>query len=355
MRTRTKLLVLATAALLGLAGAEIAARAFGLQPMPGPGDAGVIVGPSAEPRLRGELVPGSSLVTRFPDRRGRVVREVSAHVNAQGFRGREVEREKPADTFRIVCLGDSQTFGNGVGDEETWPHALETALREAHPGRAIEVMNCGVGGYETEQEVAYLELRLLDYAPDLVVLGFFLNDTALPDAPMEDLSAWYASVVRLLAPARQNWLRAVRDRLLLVDLGCDWAFRRLTMRRWIESRDLLFADDYSGWLRARAEIARARDLVEARGGRFAVLLVPLLMADGDELLSTAPYRKLAAFCRSEGIDAFDPEPLFTGLDPDRLRVHERDLHTDARGHEIVGRGLAAWLTERGLDGGARER
>lgn len=67
-------------------------------------------------------------------------------INAQGFRGeRDVTVSVPDDRVRIVCSGDSFTFGYGVGDGDTWCAQLE----ELAP--ALEVVNMGQGGYGLDQ------------------------------------------------------------------------------------------------------------------------------------------------------------------------------------------------------------
>lgn len=102
---------------------------------------------------------------------------VPAHTNSLGFRDtREYSVVKPPGTFRILVLGDSVTFGHGALYETSYPYLLEQRLREWRPEVKWEVWNLGVPGYNTLQELAYLEQVGERYAPDLVVVGFFLND-----------------------------------------------------------------------------------------------------------------------------------------------------------------------------------
>jgi hypothetical protein len=95
-------------------------------------------------------------------------------VNAEGFRGAEISREKPSGVFRVACLGDSVTFGWGVSDAETYEAVLEGRLREG--GLRCEVLNAGVNAYCANQEYVYLREKVLDYAPDLVTIGFSHNE-----------------------------------------------------------------------------------------------------------------------------------------------------------------------------------
>ena len=67
-------------------------------------------------------------------------------------------------------LGDSFTFGEDVGDDETYSHHLEQLL----PG--TEVINLGVHGYGHDQMLIYLREEGVRYRPDVVILGFLTGD-----------------------------------------------------------------------------------------------------------------------------------------------------------------------------------
>jgi lysophospholipase L1-like esterase len=99
--------------------------------------------------------------------------------NHDGFRDRNYGR-KGEGTVRILGLGDSVMFGQGVGETAPYLVLLENLLAEAHAERRWEVLNAAVPGYNTAQEVALLEDRGLAFEPDLVILGFVSNDVNLP-------------------------------------------------------------------------------------------------------------------------------------------------------------------------------
>src|SRR5690606_22420768 len=106
-------------------------------------------------------------------------RVVEMRVNEAGFRGSLPITPKPADVVRVACIGDSHTFGWGVGEDETWPAYLADELARRYPERRFEVLNCGVNNYDTRQEVVWLQQRVLAYEPDLVLLQFYVNDAAV--------------------------------------------------------------------------------------------------------------------------------------------------------------------------------
>ncbi|MEK7686441.1 MAG: SGNH/GDSL hydrolase family protein [Verrucomicrobiota bacterium] len=94
------------------------------------------------------------------------------HINSQGTRGPEFSLQKPANTIRILTLGDSITFGWGLSEPETYSGLLEKHLQEAlGPAKKVEVINAGVNSWSYAQMYAFFRDRALSYEPDFVVLG----------------------------------------------------------------------------------------------------------------------------------------------------------------------------------------
>jgi len=92
-------------------------------------------------------------------------------INRLGYRGPDVDAIKPPDTLRIVCTGDSSTFGMGVADDETWPARLADMLEVLLEGaRHVEVINAAVPGYSTEQNRRQVERDLLALQPDVLIV-----------------------------------------------------------------------------------------------------------------------------------------------------------------------------------------
>lgn len=97
--------------------------------------------------------------------------------NSEGFRGPErATRDAEASVLRIVCIGDSVTFGYNVDQRDTYPHQLEDVLIRRHPGHRFEVVNAGVPGWSWLQGLRFLELRGLALRPHIVVIGHGSND-----------------------------------------------------------------------------------------------------------------------------------------------------------------------------------
>lgn len=100
-------------------------------------------------------------------------------ISSDGLRDREHARTMPANTVRIAVLGDSYTEAMHLPMEQTYWSLLEQKLRQcnAFPGKQVEVINFGVSGYGTAQELLTLRQKVWDFSPDIVVLAFTtLND-----------------------------------------------------------------------------------------------------------------------------------------------------------------------------------
>jgi hypothetical protein len=348
MPLRTRLLITGLATVAGLAASEVYVRHLDRRWPPLSQTDPLPFQVSSDPRIRLENRPGAKMVMRFFDRDAKLLREVTATINDLGFRGAPVEREKPAGVFRIVVIGDSQTFGIGVGESESWPAVMEGNLAPLVHGARLEVMNCAVAGYDAEQSAAALETQWLAYAPDLVLLGYFVNDPAVPGARSEPHLGPLRWLMPIVQPERRGFTGWLRRTSALVDFVCDGTYRRLRVREWALGAAALHVDGYEGWTRTRAAMERERDLCAGRGARFGVVLLPFLIPWKGALITTKPYAEVSNFCARSGIASVDLEPCFAGVALDGMLVHERDPHTGSRAHLLEGQAVAAWVLEQGL-------
>jgi lysophospholipase L1-like esterase len=91
------------------------------------------------------------------------------------------------DKYRIVCFGDSITFGEDLPFHQSYPAVLASLLRERYPDLDVEVINAGIGGHTSVQGMARLERDVLWYKPHLVILGFGINDGHLGHWPLDPI------------------------------------------------------------------------------------------------------------------------------------------------------------------------
>ncbi|MFL6336315.1 MAG: SGNH/GDSL hydrolase family protein [Pyrinomonadaceae bacterium] len=122
----------------------------------------------------------------WPGVEGRYRREGAAHVriNSDGLRDREHRLPKPENTFRVAVVGDSYAEAFQVEREQAFWSVLERGLRNcpALGGREVEVINFGVSGYGTAQELLTLREKVWRYEPDVVLLAVTTNNDVLDNS-----------------------------------------------------------------------------------------------------------------------------------------------------------------------------
>ena len=146
--------------------------------------------------------------------------------NAKGLRSDiEVPYEKPDGVVRVLLLGDSQTQGYEVDQDATYAVVLERSLRAG--GLKPEIVNAGVSGFGTAEQLVYLAQEGMKYDPDAVVLGFFKND--FQDNVKADL---YRTENDRLVPGNRAYVPGVRA---LEVINSIWLFRWLSQHSYLYS------------------------------------------------------------------------------------------------------------------------
>ncbi|HEX8706990.1 MAG TPA: SGNH/GDSL hydrolase family protein [Pyrinomonadaceae bacterium] len=160
--TRAKFLVIIASTLFGLLIAEVALRAIGYS-YPNFYTADAVRGNALRPGVEG-----------WYRKEGRAY----VRINSEGLRDREHARQKPPGTIRIAVLGDSYAEALQVPAENTFWAVMEERLNQcgALDGRRVEVINFGVSGYGTAQELLTLRERVWEYSPDIVLLAVTTNN-----------------------------------------------------------------------------------------------------------------------------------------------------------------------------------
>ena len=124
-----------------------------------------------------QISPNRLLAHEHAQSRHIVLMGVDFQTNSKGLRDREFSYDRQPGTLRILMLGNSLTVGWGVPGELTFSKRIEKLF--AADGVNAEVINTGVGNYNTIQEVEYFMIEGFKYRPDIVVLNFFINDAEL--------------------------------------------------------------------------------------------------------------------------------------------------------------------------------
>lgn len=265
--------------------------------------------------------------------------------NSAGFRGAEVPREKPADTFRIIGIGDSVMFGWGVEEESSYLKVIERDLNQRGDKRRYEVLNFAVPGYNSAMEAATLLEKAAPYEPDLIIIHFVRNDFAVPSfmvRPTDVLStsrSYLWDFASRFFPSREP----EKDALVGVDFeGIEEADQQEVLA---EYRDLSGVDAFKNAYNRIGTFARSREIpvvvvygsagISQRG-----YLSGASRTNGFELVRV--QHEVERFFKEQGI-ADDPSARAA-----KIQVSRNDPHPNAIGHEIYARAVMGRLRKRRL-------
>lgn len=279
-----------------------------------------------------------------------------------GFRAREFAAPKPPGAFRILGLGDSFTFGRHAPDE-VYLDLLEARFSTLGLGFPVEVINAGVPGYDTAQELGQLRKVGLGLAPDLVLLGFFVTGDVLEngsDARYEVVDGELTStrltrLDRFLL--RSHLYRLLRSRLT-VHAAEPSSGDALTPSRYLEvEASRLQACQVSPdryvrrcWRRTERLLLELRDETRARGIGLVVLLIPDELQVDPRVLEAAvaarkgnradydpdlPSRRLREFLDGADVPSVDLLDEFRARHASEPVYRAQDTHWNAAGCAIA--------------------
>ena len=265
---------------------------------------------------------------------------VDHKTNSRGFRGPEFEIAKAPGTRRILFLGDSFTFGEGVYFEDTYPQKFAEAARVQglFGNQALEPLDLGVGGYNTKQEVALLKSFEGKLGEDAIVLGYTLNDA-------EDLLFKQDDIFGLVRRRREAevqdvtlpssfapwWVKISRVHKIL------WHFyeaKKVTESTTVHYRDL-YAEGSPGIQRVEQALDDLASYPKEYNKPVVIVLFPVLFQIKAGYPFADIHQKLIEEFQKRGFSYIDLLPLLESYDDAKLWVHPTDQHPNEIVHSIA--------------------
>jgi len=267
------------------------------------------------------------LVYRHRTNFSRTYDDIEYTFNEIGLRDSAVGPTAP-DELRILVLGDSVTMGWGVAEEATYCRRLEGALA-ARLGRRVRVINSGVGGYNTVQELAFFRRHADSLDPDLVLLLYVRNDVEVnaptynPAGRSDDLSP---------------------PHIMIDVLGTSWIYRlahHFKTYGGSNSGMIELNREAEGWKASMQSIAAIADQCAREGVPFFACL----WRYGPGPVTDALWQDLSAMAHERSFRVVDTGPWFEGCDARSLRLSIVDSHPKPEGHAILARGIERYLVD----------
>lgn len=237
-----------------------------------------------------------------------------------------VEVKKPKGVFRIVVVGDSMTFGPELQVHDAFPARLEKLLNLNASATRIEVINAGVSGFSSADQVRTVR-TMLAYEPDLFILQVTLNDP--------EFEPFRARHRRSAAPEATVWdnVRARWRTLNFID-------KRIKNTRsfsfYIEYHKNLFRDP-KHWNHFRTAIERIKLIAANSEVPLVATLIPMFNFPFEERYPFhEEHEKIAKLMKELTIPFVDTLRIFRDIPPERLQILPgRDSHPNEIAHRMI--------------------
>lgn len=308
-------------------------------------DSGAVV---VETHRGRRLVPGVDVTIR----NHRIShKDVRMRINSHGFRGAEIG-PRVAGEKRILVLGDSITWADYLEEDEVYVSRIGHHMRQGSD-TTVTMINAGVGDIGIKEEVSILEDRGLALEPDLVLLGFYLNDSRPPLGFAQELHG-------------RGWLR--RHSML-----AETIYRNIVLAGWIKGRgqgrfdfvpalktlpwrqdrraflhlaELARFDWGAGWAAESWQIVRAhletlKRLSETHRFKVGIVIFPVAYQVAAEFLERYPQYKMENLAEEFGFPTLDLLPLLRSHQDEKLFFDS--CHPVAWVNDLIGREISDWV------------
>ncbi|MFH2145719.1 MAG: SGNH/GDSL hydrolase family protein [Candidatus Omnitrophota bacterium] len=250
--------------------------------------------------------------------------------NSFGMLDKERTKEKFKDIYRIICLGDSTTANS------EYVSILERLLNEGKKQFGFEIWNCGVGGYNAIQYYRALKEKWLRYNPDMVIIGFCLND-------------FYTTP---LIFRKGDGLEGYFPRRELLPLVSPFLLKHSALYRVVISKLIFSKMDRDNNLHEQIGLylKEMKELLSERQINFLIVIIGLPQRyDNWPRGWKVNYKEIKRFIKEYDINMLDTVPSFEEKNPEGLKkTFGDDLHFNTEGSQIIAEAIYAYLKQNNM-------
>ena len=278
----------------------------------------------------------------------------------------DYEQSKDAGTFRLLLLGDSNAYGQGVRREETFGKLIENRLNKSNIGGSIkkyEVINLAWPGINSADEYAWLVSKGLNYHPDLILIAYCLNDLGGVNKiklsvktlrhpeyirrPM-NRSDWKWSMP--IPESVDKYLTFKSDFYLFFMSKYDALLKRGGIRENIDHNEKFlksYLDNGNDWKLTKMSLGKIAALSKQSELPLVLTVLPFFHEIEDYQLGEI-HSQVSTFSDQLGFHVLDLLPVFIGKSKEELIVSRVDTHPNVLAHSIMAENIYNFLVENKL-------
>jgi lysophospholipase L1-like esterase len=271
---------------------------------------------SKNPLLQYELIPN---YTTIFDGVWICTPAVTVKINSYGFRDYDnISIKKPSNTFRIIVLGDSISFGHALELNETYAKVLENMLNEKKGNKKYEVLNLAVPGYNMVQKVEFFIRTGLQFDPDLIILQY-CGDDIINKTEKDEFYKKYLLNISELVKVNKSILIGLEEKIIKAYLTS------------LEKKPF-----HEVWKNVEIPLKELAKITTSKKIKVIIFIYPFPSGHESEL------RKIAS---TYGWNLLEYKEL-TNYDPSLLILNEKDKHPNAFAHKLIAKELYREIVEK---------
>ncbi len=247
---------------------------------------------------------------------------VNIKINKFGIRDNFTPRPKRNNEYRILVLGNSITMGWGVPYDSVFTTTLEKDLNHNFKHLRYEVINSGIGNYNTVMESIYLNNILSKVDPNEIILHFYIND-------IEGISKHKSSFL-----IKHSYLFAYMYLNLKQSAIFNFSNFKSTGEYYLD----LYSKENQDRTKAENAILAINDLCIQKKIKFKVLIQPDLhdlSYDSNQFKCHLIIRNFLEKNNINYLDLFDDFSIVLKNKPEKFWVHPNDPHPNSSGHKLI--------------------
>lgn len=272
----------------------------------------------------------------------------SINYNSLGFRDVEHDVQNLNQKFRILVIGDSFTFGAGINDQKNiYSRLLQKKLDTEYGENRFEVINMSVQGYSTIDALEVLTNKGIKFNPDLIILGYYINDAEGLDSRVGFEDLYYHHYLfpyelggLLYRNSFMYYFAESRAKNVLKNLGFG-------NNQYTEYINHLYSDSNPFFNEHEKYLENFIALAKDENAEVVVMNIPVI-ANFDNYAFSFVDDYVEEITTSNNAKYFSPLPHFSGYSAEELRVSFMDSHLNELGHTIVADALFDFLGEESL-------
>jgi lysophospholipase L1-like esterase len=285
-------------------------------------------------------------------------------INSDGFRDYEHSNSNNESTFRILGLGDSFTLGYGVELEETYLSVLEKYLNSSQDDNntLFEIFNTGIPGYSIKEECLLFEEIVSRIQPDLITIGFDINDHTDCINP---LPKWKVVDGYIVSRGNRKQTLVSKFKLFLhkhsylysyLSISKNRVITRIRRREKAITEKEVEQKKEMAWESAANYLDRIHKRAKANGAELLIVYIPHRSQVHPGLRQDRHVIKeyfnnldelLEIFCRQNNISYVNLLPQLTDASGKGQQLYYivTDAHWNSNGHELAARGIYDFLVQ----------